>query len=333
MIKKVLIIPYKIENNEILYFVGFGEHAKKWKFPTGHIGDDPEFADETNHDGARRELAEELGIQYAKNFFFTGLEQSFFQWHEDTKRNGDVKELAFAADITGSKIEVEKQEFSEYKFLNYKDALKILGHQAHRIFLNQTDKIIKNHRFPKIFLICGPSGSGKGAIVDRIIANKSLKTEKSRTATTRKKRPGETDERMFVSEEEFEQMDKAGELIEKNKYHDCWYGSPRKNLNDVLDRDHNAILEIDINGVISFKNIFSNIVAIFINVDLDDLRGRLEKRATESKEAIDKRINIAKTEMAKKDICDFVVDNEYGKLDYTIEKISKIIKGDYDEKK
>jgi guanylate kinase len=230
-------------------------------------------------------------------------------------------------------IALDKKEFSKYEFLPYDKALRTLGHQSHRVFLNKINDLIKNQEYPKIFLICGPSGSGKGAILNGIISNKSLKTEKSRTATTRKKRKGETDERLFVSDREFLKMEKSGELIEKNQYNGCWYGSPKRNLYEILDKGNNAILEIDINGVMSFKKIFSNVVSIFINVDLGDLRRRLESRATESDREIDRRIKIATEEIEMKDVCDFVVNNEYGKLDETISNISKIIEGDYNEKK
>ena len=85
-------------------------------------------------------------------------------------------------------------------------------------------------------------------------------------------------------------MDKNGELIEKNLFGGYWYGSVKKNVGDVLDNLTNVIMEIDLNGVKSFQELFSNVISIFIKVDLKDLRQRLlDRDRSQNIEDIEKR--------------------------------------------
>lgn len=327
MIKKVLIIPYISEGDSLKFFVGKGSHSGYWRFPTGHVGDEPHFATESVAQGARRELAEELGIKDTKNFFFTGLKQNFTQIHTDKKRHGAVEESVFAADISGLKVKLDKKEFDEYKLLDIDEALEILKYEPHKKFLVETNEKILHKEYPKIFLIAGPGGGGKGTIIKSLLSDSTINIAKARTATTRPKRPIETDERLFVGDDEFDAMDKNGELIEKNLFGGYWYGSVRKNVEDVLDNLTNVIMEIDLNGVKSFQKLFSNVISIFIKVDLKDLRQRiLDRDPSQNIEDIEKRMAITKKEIHNFEICDFVVENKQGELDITVKKIKDIIR-------
>ena len=174
MIKKVLIIPYIGEGDDLKFFVGKGTHSGIWRFPTGHVGDEIKFANESIAQGARRELAEELGITNTRNFFFTGLKQVFTQIHTDKKRNGAVEESVFATDVTGLNVKLDKREFDEYKFLNLDQALDILKYESHKKFLTETNKKILLKEYPKIFLIAGPGGGGKGTIIKSLLSDNTV---------------------------------------------------------------------------------------------------------------------------------------------------------------
>jgi guanylate kinase len=326
MIKKVLIVPYVYEGKKLKFFVGKGTHSGLWRFPTGHVGDKVEFSNESVTQGARRELGEELGIKNTKNFFFTGIRQTFKQSHKNIKRNGQVEESIFATDITGLKILLDKKEFSEYKILSLQEALKILHYNSHKKILLNTNKKVLNKKYPKIFLLVGPSGSGKGVIIKSLLSDKSISIAKAKTATTRPRRTTEIDERLFVTEKEFKRMDQDGKFIEKNLFGGYWYGSVKENVEQILENLTNVIIEIDLNGVKSFKKLFSNTVSIFINVNLEELKQRLSQRNTETIDAIEKRLDIARIEIQNSNICDFVVENKQGKLNITVEKIKKIIR-------
>jgi len=334
MIKKVQFIPYKIVEGKPLYFVGRATHNGLWRLPTGHVGDDKGREQEAYIEGVKRELVEELGTSQWRNFFYTGQTNNFVAKNSsDPKRNGEVKELAFAFDITGSQLNVDKKEFSQYEFLEKDKAIEKLEYVWHKSSLLKTNETIVNQLYPKIFIICGSAGAGKGAITQALLKNRKLNLVKARTVTTREKRPNESSERIFVDKKKFNQMEANGELIEKNCYNGNWYGASKNEVDNILGLGKNALMEIDLNGVRSFKKLFANVYAIFLEVDLKDLKKRLVKRATESPEAIEKRMGIARIEIRHAGICDKIVKNIEGKMDLAVKEIESIIRSQKGQKK
>lgn len=108
-----------------------------WKFPTGHIGDEPSFSDETEVEGAKRELVEELGITKPNNFIDTGIAFNFLQTHSNPIRAGEVREFVFATDISNQEINIDKNEFSEYKVYSFEEAISLMK------FTESKDALIK----------------------------------------------------------------------------------------------------------------------------------------------------------------------------------------------
>lgn len=145
MILKILLIPYRREGREIYFFVGLGKHNPVWRFPTGHIGDEKHNAGESISSGAKRELREELGVSEDCKVIKTELTQTFSQDHSNRSRSGKVKEVVFIANVTGQKIKIQSEEFSDYKFLPYDNAISMLHYEKHKVFLRKLyPKIIGN---------------------------------------------------------------------------------------------------------------------------------------------------------------------------------------------
>ncbi|VWL85427.1 guanylate kinase [Oceanivirga miroungae] len=183
----------------------------------------------------------------------------------------------------------------------------------------------------KLFVVSGPSGSGKSTIT-KIVRDK-LNIPLSISATSRKSRPGEVNgvDYYFLTEEEFSKKIENNEFFEYANVHGNYYGTLVSEINSKLDNGQDVILEIDVQGAIISKNKYDDIVLIFCKTENDEvLRNRLLGRNTDSNEVIEKRLNNAKKELEYEKYYDYTIINK--NLDDSVNKLIKIIKGEYNEK-
>jgi guanylate kinase len=151
----------------------------------------------------------------------------------------------------------------------------------------------------KVFVITGPSGVGKGTLIEKMLERIS-ELELSISATTREPRPGEVDGRdyRFLSEAEFESRVEAGNFLEHAAYSGHRYGTLRKAVEDRLAEGRSVVLEIEVQGARQVRAAMPEAVLIFIAPpDAAALRRRLEGRGTDSPEAIERRLRTAKGEL------------------------------------
>ena len=162
-----------------------------------------------------------------------------------------------------------------------------------------------------LLIISGPSGSGKGTIVERLVSD--LGYSVSISATTRSPILNEKDgvHYFFNTVESFEKMIENGELLEHAKFCDNYYGTPKKYVEEQLENGKNIILEIEVQGALQVKKKYNDAVLIFtMPPTLTELRNRLENRGTEDKETIDKRIKRAEEELEYLPDYDYLVIND-----------------------
>jgi guanylate kinase len=113
----------------------------------------------------------------------------------------------------------------------------------------------------KAICLVGPSGSGKTALSEK--AHKMCTFGKVKTATTRKPRPLENEDAyFFCSEQEFKEKMKKGEFLETTTYAGCLYGTPISSIETIVDKGQIALVPIDINGAMKYKEYFGNDVCI-----------------------------------------------------------------------
>ena len=189
--------------------------------------------------------------------------------------------------------------------------------------------MIKEKSRGLLIVISGPSGAGKGTIVDRII-NEDKKTKVSISMTSRSPRGSEVDgvEYYFVTNEEFEEKIKNDEFLEYAKVHGGkYYGTPKANIEDNLTKGYNVILEIDIQGALIIKEKVKEALFIFIMPpSMEILKERLIKRNTETKDKILERFKTAYNEINEYTKYNYVVVND--KLDDAVDKVKSIIKAE-----
>lgn len=177
----------------------------------------------------------------------------------------------------------------------------------------------------KIFVLSGPSGSGKNTVFDGLMKlNSSIAHTVS--VTTRQPRTNEIDgiDYYFVSKEEFIDKINNDEFIEYVNYGDNYYGTLKSEVTRLTDAGKIVILVIEVRGAASIKNVFSDAKSIFIYPpSLDELANRLKSRGQNTEEEIQTRLSIAEAEMKLKDSYDFAVVND--DINICIENINIIL--------
>ena len=177
-----------------------------------------------------------------------------------------------------------------------------------------------------IIVVSAPSGAGKTTIVKNIL-KEFPEIVFSISATTRKKRKGETNsvEYFFITEEEFLQKIRDDEFIEWEKFYDYYYGSLKSFVNENVEQGKCVLFEVDVKGALSIKRIYPDSILIYIlPPSLEELTKRLKNRMTETEEDLQKRIARAEMELSLKDEFDNIVIND--ELEKAISEVKEIIK-------
>jgi guanylate kinase len=170
--------------------------------------------------------------------------------------------------------------------------------------------------FPRrgvMLVLASPSGAGKSSIT-RALFGQDPNIGLSVSVTTRARRTDEVEGKhyYFVDLATFERMKENGELLEWAKVHDNFYGTPRAHVEEQLAAGHDILFDIDYQGTLQlYEKCRDDMVTVFIlPPTIKELKARLERRAQDSKETIDKRLRNAKIEMSHYGEYDYVLVNE-----------------------
>ena len=165
-----------------------------------------------------------------------------------------------------------------------------------------------------ILVISGPSGAGKSSLLTEVIHDIG-ECYFSISTTTRAKRAGEIHgvHYYFVSEEEFKKDIEEELFLEYAFVHGNYYGTSLKPVKEALKACKLVIFDIDVQGNATITNRLGDITtSVFVSPPtLSELKRRLELRSTDSKEVIDRRIEMAKREIQR--ICEYdflIVNND-----------------------
>jgi guanylate kinase len=165
---------------------------------------------------------------------------------------------------------------------------------------------------PRLTVLAGPTAVGKGT-VSAYIREHFPDVKLSISATTRKPRPGEIDgvHYFFVSDDEFDRMIAAGELLEWAVVHNSYrYGTPRPPIDAALAEGTRVLLEIDLQGARSVRAVMPEALLVFLlPPSWEELVRRLIGRGTEDAEEQQRRLETAKVELAAQDEFDAKVVN------------------------
>ncbi|KAH7927880.1 guanylate kinase [Leucogyrophana mollusca] len=180
-------------------------------------------------------------------------------------------------------------------------------------------------------VIFGPSGVGKGTLLKRLFAEFPDGFGFSVSHTTRAPRPGETDgkEYHFTTPEKFKDLIQCGAFIEHAQFSGNFYGTSFQTVRHVAETGRRCVLDIDAQGVQQIKRTDLNPIYLFISPpSMTVLRERLRGRATDSEEAIQKRLSTALKEIQyarEPNVYDYVIVND--DLEKAYEKFRQVALG------
>ena len=166
-----------------------------------------------------------------------------------------------------------------------------------------------------MFVLSSPSGAGKSTLA-RLLLDAEDDLTLSISVTTRQRRASEVDGRHyhFIDEAAFMRMREHGGLLESAEVHGNFYGTPREPVEKALAEGRDVLFDIDWQGteqLAADAALASDLVRVFVlPPNFGELRARLDRRAEDSSESIQRRLANARAEIGKWTQYDYVIVNE-----------------------
>ena len=176
-----------------------------------------------------------------------------------------------------------------------------------------------------LFIVSAPSGTGKTTLVERLVEQTSH-LEMSRSYTSRKARDGETDgvDYNFITRDRFEAMIAADEFLESADVFGNLYGTGRADTDRRLASGVDVVLVIDVQGARQVRTRGVETVTVFVMPpSFEVLERRLRGRSKDSEAAIQRRLQVARDEVAAFTEYDFVVVND--ELTAAVDRLRSIV--------
>ena len=172
----------------------------------------------------------------------------------------------------------------------------------------------------------GPSGVGKGTLI-RTLRERFPGLELSVSATTRPPRPGEQHgvDYHFLSADEFDRRLAAGEFVEHAEYAGNRYGTLRSEIDRARDSGARAlVLEIEVQGARQVRDALPDAVQVFVAPPSEKaLRTRLIGRGADKPDQIERRLEVAREELAARDEFEHVIVND--RLEDAVQELVQLV--------
>ena len=164
-----------------------------------------------------------------------------------------------------------------------------------------------------LLILSSPSGAGKSTLTKELVKEDQT-IRLSVSVTTRPRRQSEIGGHHyhFISKEQFDQMQERGELLECAEVHGNFYGTPKKPVEQALANGQDMMFDIDWQGTKQIcEKMRTDVVSVFVlPPTMEELKARLERRAEDSAEVIERRLRNAREEIAQWASYDYVLVND-----------------------
>ena len=187
--------------------------------------------------------------------------------------------------------------------------------------------MIKQKKNGELIIISGTTCAGKASVINELIKRNS-NLALCISYTSRPMRKGEVNgiDYIFVTRQEFENKIKNDEILEYEKVrYGEYFGTPKKELQELLDTGKDVILEVNVDGAKSIKKMFPEVLLIFIMApSMEEVKRRIKARGAESPEQIVERFKTAYKEINEIPNYNYVVIND--ELENAVDKVEAILK-------
>jgi len=182
-------------------------------------------------------------------------------------------------------------------------------------------------RTPLLVVLSGPSGAGKDAVLDEM-ARRGHRFHRVVTCTTRSPRDNERDgvDYFFVTDAQFDALIAHDGLLEHAAVYGHRSGVPRQQVIDKLREGLDVYVRTDVQGAASIKRLAPAAVLVFIAPSsIDELEERIRARGSDDEERIQRRLQTAHGEMARRGEFEYVIVNEPGRLEATVDCLLEVL--------
>jgi guanylate kinase len=197
--------------------------------------------------------------------------------------------------------------------------------------MSQVSEFNPQAKEPLLIVISGPSGVGKDSVLIELKKRK-YDFHFVVTATTRSPRPGEVNGKdyTFLSNDEFAEMIEHGEFLEYALVYNDFKGIPRRQVQEAMATGKDVILRLDVQGAETIRKLCPEAVLIFLTVqDEEEMAQRMIARKSDKPEDLKLRIVTARMELKRITEFNYLVVNEEGRLEETVETILAIIRAEH----
>lgn len=180
---------------------------------------------------------------------------------------------------------------------------------------------------PLLVVLSGPSGAGKDAVLDEM-SRRGHAFHRVITCTTRPPRDNEHEgvDYFFVTDAQFDELIAKNGLLEHAAVYGHRSGVPRQQVVERLRGGLDVYVRTDVQGAATIKRLAPGAVLVFIAPSsLDELEQRIRARGSDDEEHIQRRLRTAQDEMARRGEFEYVIVNEPGRLEATVDRLLEVL--------